>query len=501
MKKKQKTGLIAFIALLVIVSVCFVFSNFEFFKGMFSDFVNQLFLLFLYAVIPIIPAAVLRAKFGERAVKWIMFAATAIGLLCFLTHIFLPESILEKKVIVFWSSAGVVYERVNGWIFVFTQYALTSSVPALYCAAFAGNLYRFPFVRRSIFVILAPSLMFFLSLSVRRMTAGGFLDTFMFVFEQTILMLLLSGILYAVWALLLFFISSMIYRGIKKHAGFEKVLTKYSPIALACILIPVLAFSVFTLLKNDEKPFKTYEERSDRYVFSYKNSGLYISKKIFDEYELTDGHIKNFFDGAETVYEKLADFFPKHDFPEVVTYYAVPQIWVYDSPYVPYSYYGDKIHLGAWIEPWNNEIFCEENLFAQYLGMIDTGFPSILCREAGRVFITFIDADEPLLRYYNPPYVWDSDLFAVLSEYYIASEMPTINAEGKILTAQEKEWEDSYCKQFFNLVDKYGYKTISDTLKKVNNSSPDNDSNERNAMALFVKFLSEKTGDNIEFFK
>jgi hypothetical protein len=70
-----------------------------------------------------------------------------------------------------------------------------------------------------------------------------------------------------------------------------------------------------------------------------------------------------------------------------------------------------------------------------------------------------------------------------------------IDADGKKVT--DGKWEDSYYSQFFGLVDKYGYKTISDTLKKVNNASPDIDSAQNHPMVLFIKFLSQKTGDDI----
>ena len=148
-----------------------------------------------------------------RSLKWIALAATVLAGLCCLVHIALPETILEEKVILYEDAGVVIYSYVNEWIFVFTQCALTSSVPVLYCIAFVGDLYWFPFVRKgqSILVILAPSLMFFLSLFIRYVMIHGFLETFEFILDESLLMLLLLSMVFAVWALLLIFVSHMIY--------------------------------------------------------------------------------------------------------------------------------------------------------------------------------------------------------------------------------------------------------------------------------------------------
>jgi hypothetical protein len=174
-----------------------VFFNISFFGEMFSELLKQLFLMSLYAVIPCVPAVILRAKFGLRALEGIALAATVLGGLCCLIHIVLPETMLDG----------------NEWIFVFTQCALTSSVPVLYCIAFAGDLYSFPFVKkgRSILIALAPSLVFFLSLVIRHVMIRGLLETIEFILDQTMLMLMLWSVVYAVWALLFIFISLMVY--------------------------------------------------------------------------------------------------------------------------------------------------------------------------------------------------------------------------------------------------------------------------------------------------
>jgi len=384
----------------------------------------------------------------------------------------------------------------NEWIFIFSQFALISSVPVLYCVAFAGDLYSFPFVRKgqSILVILAPSSMFFLSLFIRGAIINGFFETLISVFTGSMMASLILSAVYAVWALLLILISSVIYREIEKRALFENPrIKKYTPIVLTCALILTCILVGLTLFINSQKQnkfVKTYVEKYDRFEFFYKNSALVIRKEIFDEYELTEEHIQKFFDDTETVYKKLADFFPEHNLPKGVVYHAVPEKW---DPKSSYAYYGDKIHLNSWADPWTNETFYEEKLFARYLSMIETAFPASVCHELGCLFIT---SAYERYQYYNAPYVWDSELFAVLAEYYIASEIPVVNAAGEIVTS--REWEDPFYNKFFGWADKYGYKIISDTLKKVDNSSPDINNEQKHPKTLFTIFLSEKTGDTIE---
>lgn len=219
MREQQRIAIIAFIVLLSIAGLCFVVLNIFDFKTMLSNFFDLLFLMFLYAVIPCAPAVILRAVFGVRSLKWIAFAATVLGALCCMVHILLPESVLTERVILYEDVSVVVYDYINNWIFVVTQFALTSSVPVLYCVAFTGDLYRLPFVfrkDRSILVAFAPSLMFFLSLFIRHVMINGLLEAFEFILDQSILMLIISSIVFAGWALLVIFISRMIYKYITR---------------------------------------------------------------------------------------------------------------------------------------------------------------------------------------------------------------------------------------------------------------------------------------------
>ena len=215
MKKQHKNGAIAFIIYLFIGASCFAFLNIFFFRGILSIFFSQLFLMILYAVIPCVPAVILRIIFGERALKWIAVAATVLFALCCIINIFLPAEILEETVVVYEDASVKIMDSVNEWIFILTQFALTSSVPALYCVAFAGDLYALPFVRKgmSVLVILAPSFMFFLSLLIRSIVGISYLEEAIdFMSEQIMITTMLASLIYAVWALLLIFISRMIYR-------------------------------------------------------------------------------------------------------------------------------------------------------------------------------------------------------------------------------------------------------------------------------------------------
>ena len=227
MQKQRRIGITAFIVLISVVSLSFVYSNISFFMEMFSDFLNQLFLMFLYALIPCVPAVVLRAKFGLRALKWIALAATILGGLCCLIHIILPETALDQGSLEYVGVPETVLEEYKifypdtilddveivspnyGCVFIFTQYALISSVSALYCIAFIGQ-------GRAILVALAPSLMFFLSLLIRYIMISGLFTAFEFILDQSVLLLMLASVGYSVWAVVLIFISHIVYMFINR---------------------------------------------------------------------------------------------------------------------------------------------------------------------------------------------------------------------------------------------------------------------------------------------
>jgi hypothetical protein len=239
---------------------------------------------------------------------------------------------------------------------------------------------------------------------------------------------------------------------------------------------------------------RTHDEKYNRYNFAYKRNTLSIRKEIFDE-RLTDEHIRKFFDGAEIMYDKLSAFFPENDLPEIFAYHAVPPQW--GSEPGLYDDYSDIAAIaGAWADPWLNATFYYENNFAIILSMIDIGFPRIVCHEVGHLFTMYASAPR---QYYNAPYVWDSELFAELAVYYLASEMTVINAFGEIVTTYGEQ--DLFWGRFFSLVEKYGYKLISDTFKEMVTLAADDTRNDSEAAYnLFKQVLSQKTGDDVDYF-
>lgn len=267
---------------------------------------------------------------------------------------------------------------------------------------------------------------------------------------------------------------------------------------------------------------KTFDEKHDRYNFSYKRSVLSIRKEIFEQYELTDEHIQNFFETAEIVYDKLTDFFPEenlhnvsaNDLPKVFIYNAVPKD--FSEPDL-YDDYGDRFYqphprggtIVGWADtPWTNETFYEENFFATDLSRIETGFTRLAIHELGHLFNMTAASPPPSI--FNKFYVWDIELFANLAEYYIASELTVINSFGEIMTAYTPS-DDVYWNNFFALAEKYGYAVISDTLKEmfklantVNYDDIDYTAEDAEVKMLLKKFdlfkqvLSQKTGDNIQ---
>jgi len=245
--------------------------------------------------------------------------------------------------------------------------------------------------------------------------------------------------------------------------------------------------------KNSSELIKTYNEKYNRYNFSYKRSTLSIRKEIFDEYNLTDEHIQKFFNGIEIMYDKLMEFFPKDDdIPEIIKYNAVPEQWG-SEPDLYYDYNNIAASANGWATSWTKEIYFKENMFALYLSMIDKGFPYIVCHESGHLFTLFAEPSTPM-EWTPKPYVWDTELFAVLATYYLASDFTVLNIDGSKVT--NYEFTNPMYNKFFDLVQKYGYETISDTFKEMTLSNINN--NEKSSLDLFVQVLSQKTGDNIK---
>lgn len=252
MQKQRKTGIIAGIVLISVVALSFIFMNISDFKDILfnSDSVNILLLMILYAIIPCVPAVILRVKFGFQAVKWLMLSATVIGVSCCVLQIILPESALDE----------------NSWIFVFTQCALTSSVPVLYCAAFMGKC-------REISVALTPSLLFFMSLCVRQMLFSDTLDTAAYIFSGSVIMMFLTSLSYTLWALLLILISFLIYRVLNfpkiNNALKSNKKIEFISVAGMVFLAAVISVLIILFLPPAPKPVFEISLASDEFHGEY----------------------------------------------------------------------------------------------------------------------------------------------------------------------------------------------------------------------------------------
>lgn len=215
MKKQRRMSIVLFsIILLAYFLAYFIFNFFILRDALFSiNWLSMLFLMLLYAVIPCIPAVILRIKFERYALKWIARTATILGVVCV---IILSVEMLSD----------------NELISTFAQYALTSSVPALYCVALFG-------LGREIWVALVPSLVHFLSFFLRQAIVYGFVvivefiryldlsfillrnpDPFML---KTMMTVILMNTFFAMWGLLLIFISRIVYRFINRLKNKSKV--------------------------------------------------------------------------------------------------------------------------------------------------------------------------------------------------------------------------------------------------------------------------------------
>ena len=96
MEKQKKRGVIAFVILLCIVGLSFIYSYRFILVGLLfsEDFnlLNHLFLLLLYSAI-CVPVVILRVKFEFKAVKWIILATTVLAIICCVNIILLQIEI------------------------------------------------------------------------------------------------------------------------------------------------------------------------------------------------------------------------------------------------------------------------------------------------------------------------------------------------------------------------------------------------------------------------
>lgn len=256
MENQRKIGEIALIVLLCIIGLSIIFSNNISFMSMlsFADSLNIFFLMLLYALIPL-PVIILRVRFGFNAVRIIALAATVLAISCCIIHIVLPETTLAE----------------HEWIFVFTQCILTSSVPVLYCIAFAGNAGKIG-KGREIFVALTPSLLFFASLCIRTVMTGDLLDAAAFILSGSILTELLKCAGFILWALLFIFISRMIYKFINKPKISDAINNnkiRLAAFAGMILLVPLIVALIIRFMPFTPEPVFEFSIISDEYHGAY----------------------------------------------------------------------------------------------------------------------------------------------------------------------------------------------------------------------------------------
>lgn len=172
------------------------------------DWLYILFLMFIYAALPCIPAVILRVKFPETAIKWIVFCATVFGIICLIIIAAGGETLLEK----------------NEWLSTFAQCVLTSSVPVLYCVAFCG----IKGMRRwEIWLATIPSLMYCMSFFLRHMSVYGFMRTVEYIFyDPSIITVIFMSAVFLIWAVLCIIVSRMVYKLIISHTNKKKEKTR-----------------------------------------------------------------------------------------------------------------------------------------------------------------------------------------------------------------------------------------------------------------------------------
>ena len=157
------------------------------------DIAYFIFLMLIYAIIPGIPAVILRIKFPLPAFKIIAMAAAAFGLICFLLIV----------------SGGEMLIGDNNWIAVFAQCVLTSTVPVLFCIAFYG-------LKWEILIALLPSILYIAAFFIRFFMTYGVVETLeYFVAEPddpTMMIMIVMSVVFFAWALLGIFVSNTIYK-------------------------------------------------------------------------------------------------------------------------------------------------------------------------------------------------------------------------------------------------------------------------------------------------
>ena len=153
-----------------------------------TDWLRILLLMFAFAAVPAIPAVILRVKFPVVAYNLLAAAGIVLG-------------VISLAVIIFGGGS-------NESLFFIAQCVLLSTVPALFCAAFAGT--------KHIWLALAPSMLYFLSFLLSYSMAFGVSAMLMDFFSGMIIFIVGMSLIFFIWALLCILAANMIYKLFKK---------------------------------------------------------------------------------------------------------------------------------------------------------------------------------------------------------------------------------------------------------------------------------------------
>jgi len=254
--------------------------------------------------------------------------------------------------------------------------------------------------------------------------------------------------------------------------------------------------------KTGNKPSYNFAKTADRYQFTYKKSVLNLSRKKFDDYNLTEQHLRKFCDKMEEVYTLYSDFFMVHDLPEVFTYNSVTREYMESA-----GVFVDAYSVGE-----ENATYYVEGWLENYIKNINKGLPSIVTHEVGHLY-TYCKLHGGSL-YNSSKYVWDCEVFAVIATEYLLSlpDFELLNASGgkysSVTTTQKKmmkedgydEWVKNY-QAFIHykiavINEKYGYDILHEVFEEM--IERESDLNITEIFDLFFGIYSEKTGVNLK---
>ena len=311
---------------------------------------------------------------------------------------------------------------------------------------------------------------------------------------------------------------SMLAACAEKSGAATQVAERVAPIPIEEFVEIAEVAAVATTEETIEEPIETpsqglsviLDEETNIYRFAYKKSALNMSREKFEEYELTNNHIRKFFDEMEKVYVLFADFFLVHDLPDIFTYNSITE--EYRESIV------EKANAFARVS--ENATYYIEGLLEGYLQNIDIGFPGIVAHEVGHLFTAVCIWNEKNNEYIyrnGIKYVWDFEVFATIAMEYLASlpDFNVIDVFGNSFSVVEsikrgigtdgfEEWFKTYQGFIYfkvlTMVEKYGYGTLHEVLAEmvnVNKTNPIRIKPSGN-FDLFFDVYTEKTGKNLK---